>query len=334
MNSLKRQAAKAERFAAVRDELRGRLRVVLASRMALMDADQARLDEEIAALTERINDVGRGDRAAGGQPALAHRAAAMSWTARATRRRTAPTKPPSSWSAPPRASAATPSAWANWKRALPRPAAELEQTRTQLAGIAEERAQQRSFLESAAGEAREFRQKVEARQQEARTAAEEVFSAERQLESRPPPRHAPADAGRQRPQPHRAGRREPGRAGARSGAAATPRSARRATSRRTLGVESGQAHLRFESAADALKRLESEIAALRETLQTRRAEENAQRARANQLRGEQAAVAGRRDSLEALIRNHSYSTDIGAQAAEARRAGPGQLAGGHAGGFS
>src|SRR5208337_1315171 len=55
MNSLKRQAAKAERFAAVRDELRGRLRVVLASRMALMDAEQARLDQEIAALTERIN---------------------------------------------------------------------------------------------------------------------------------------------------------------------------------------------------------------------------------------------------------------------------------------
>ena len=44
MNSLKRQASKAERFAAVRDELRARLRVVLASRMALMDADQARLE--------------------------------------------------------------------------------------------------------------------------------------------------------------------------------------------------------------------------------------------------------------------------------------------------
>ena len=48
MNSLKRQASKAERFAAVRDELRGRLRVVLASRMAMMDADQARLEQEIA----------------------------------------------------------------------------------------------------------------------------------------------------------------------------------------------------------------------------------------------------------------------------------------------
>src|SRR6185437_2638849 len=55
MNSLKRQAAKAERYAAVRDELRGRLRVVLASRMAVMDADQKRLDEEITVLTESIN---------------------------------------------------------------------------------------------------------------------------------------------------------------------------------------------------------------------------------------------------------------------------------------
>ncbi|HEY6849610.1 MAG TPA: AAA family ATPase, partial [Terracidiphilus sp.] len=55
MNSLKRQAAKAERFAAVRDELRERLRVVLASRMAAMDADQARLDLEIASLSEHIN---------------------------------------------------------------------------------------------------------------------------------------------------------------------------------------------------------------------------------------------------------------------------------------
>ncbi len=44
-------------------------------------------------------------------------------------------------------------------------------------------------------------------------------------------------------------------------------------------------------------------------MQTTRAEENAQRAAANKLRSEQAAAAGRRDSLESLIRNHSYSTD-------------------------
>ena len=53
MNSLKRQAAKAERYAAVREELRGKLRVVLASRMAAMDADQARLERRSRRLRSR-----------------------------------------------------------------------------------------------------------------------------------------------------------------------------------------------------------------------------------------------------------------------------------------
>ncbi len=77
----------------------------------------------------------------------------------------------------------------------------------------------------------------------------------------------------------------------------------------SLGVQSGQAKLRFESAAEALNRLESEIAALTRSLQARRAEEDASRARANQLRSAHATAAGRRNSLEALIRDHSYATD-------------------------
>ena len=71
MNSLKRQASKAERFAQVRDELRGRLRVVLASRMTLMDAEQARLEQEIAALTEKIASGAAEIGDDGGQPACA-----------------------------------------------------------------------------------------------------------------------------------------------------------------------------------------------------------------------------------------------------------------------
>ena len=74
MNSLKRQAAKAERFSAVRDELRGRLRVVLASRMAMMDADQARLEAEIAALTGQINVSAVEIEEIGGRAALPDRA--------------------------------------------------------------------------------------------------------------------------------------------------------------------------------------------------------------------------------------------------------------------
>ena len=41
MGSLKRQAAKAERYAAGREEMRARLRIVLASKIAQMDAEQS-----------------------------------------------------------------------------------------------------------------------------------------------------------------------------------------------------------------------------------------------------------------------------------------------------
>ena len=307
MNSLKRQAAKAERFAAVRDELRGRLRVVLASRMAPMDAEQARLEagdcgadraRQYAAaeieqqeasqhsLTERGYELDRE-----GQEAQNRANEAAVELERATARERSNTERVGELEA--RIAAA---------------AAELEQTRTQLTGIAEERAQQQQFLESAAGEAREFRQKVEARQHEARAAAEEVFGAERELESGR--RHAMQLL-------TLAGNARNHTAQAEESLAALEREAERLKAeigqarneQESLGIESGQAHLRFESAAEALKRLEAEIAALREALQARRAEENAQRAHANQLRGEQASAAGRRDSLEALIRNHSYSTD-------------------------
>ena len=307
MNSLKRQASKAERFAAVRDELRGRLRVVLASRMALMDADQARLEQEIAALTGQINgsagEIGametsqhtlteRGyelDRE--GQEAQNRANEAAVELERATARERANTERVSDLEA--RIAAA---------------AAELEATRTQLGGIAEERAQQHSFLETAAGEAKAFRQKVEAHQQEARTAAEEVFASERQLETgRRHAMHLLTLAGNARN--HTIQSEESLAALEREAERLQGEMGQAQNELENLGVESGQSRLRFEAAVDALKRLEAEIAALRESLQTRRAEETAMRARANQLRSEQATVAGRRNSLQALIRDHSYSTD-------------------------
>jgi chromosome segregation protein len=307
MNSLKRQAAKAERFAAVRDELRGRMRVVLSSRMAVMDADQARLEEEIASLSGRVSEaVEVIAQQEASQHSLTEQGYALDREGHEAQERAN--------QAAVELERATARERSNTERVaeletrIAAAGTELEQTRTQLTGIAEERAQHRSFLETAAEEAHDFRQKVEARQQEARAAAEEVFTAERQLESgRRHAMHLLTLAGNARNHTTQAEEslasleREAERLRAEIGQARNEQE--------TLGVESGQAHLRFESAADALKRLESEIAELRETLQTRRAEESAQRTLANQLRGEQASIAGRRDSLEALIRNHSYSTD-------------------------
>jgi chromosome segregation protein len=307
MNSLKRQAAKAERYAAVRDELRGRLRVVLASRMALMDAEQARLEQEIAGLTERINgsaaEIGALEAS---QHAFTERGYELDREGKEAQNRAN--------EAAVELERATAKERSNAERVnelearITAAGAELEQTQTQLGGIAEERAQQHTFLDTAAGEARAFRQQVEARQQEARTAAEEVFTAERELEaSRRHAMHLLTLAGNARN--HTAQGEE--------SLAALEREAERLASeigqahneQENLGVESGQARQRFESAAEALKRLESEIQAFREALLARRAEENTQRALANQLRSELATVAGRQSSLEAVIRNHSYSTD-------------------------
>jgi chromosome segregation protein len=307
MNSLKRQASKAERFAAVRDELRGRLRVVLASRMALMDAELARLEQEIAALTERINgsaaEIGTQEAS---QHTLTERGYELDREGQEAQNRAS--------EAAVELERATARERSNAEHVgeletrIAAAVAELEQTRTQLGSITEEREQHHAFLETAAGEARAFRQKVEARQQEARTAAEEVFIAERQLEtSRRQAMNLLTLAGNARN--HMAQGEE--------SLAALEREAERLESelgqarkeQETLIVQSGQARRSFESAAEALKRLEGEIATLRETLQARRAEENTQRARANELRSEQATVAGRRESLEALIRNHGYSTD-------------------------
>jgi chromosome segregation protein len=307
MNSLKRQAAKAERFAAVRDELRSRLRVVLASRMSLMDADQTRLDSEIAALTEGINlSAAEISTLEASQHLLTERGYELDRNGQQAQNRANESAV--------ELERATARVRSNSERVgelearIAAAASEIEVTRTQLKGIAEERTQQRAFLDSAAGEAKAFRQNVEARQLEARTAAEEVFTAERQLEASR--RHAmhlltlAANARNHTAQGEEslaALEREADRLEAEIGQARNELE--------NLGVQSGQARMRFESAAESLTRLEAEISALRVQLQARRGEESQQRTQANQLRSEQATVAGRQNSLEALIRNHSYSTD-------------------------
>jgi len=307
MNSLKRQAAKAERFAAVREELRNRLRVVLASRMAAMDADETRLEQEIAALTDRINvSATEINTLETRQHALTERGYSLDHEGQEAQNRAS--------EAAVELERAIARERSNTERVteletrVAASAAELDQTRIQLAGIEEERAQQRSFLETAAGEAHAFHEKVEARQQEARGAAEEVFSAERELEAlRRRTMHLLTLSANTRNYI----------AQGEESLAALEREAERLETEMSqariegenLGAQMGDSRLRFEAADATVKRLEQEIAALRESLQTRRSDENAQRSLANQLRSENAAVVGRRDSLNALIRNHGYATD-------------------------
>lgn len=307
MNSLKRQAAKAERFATVRDELRGKLRIVLSSRMAQMDAHKATLDEQIKAQTAQIDGAAatiaesetsqhtlteRGyelDREAQEAQSTANQSALE--LERAIARERSNTE-----------------RIAELETRIETAATEFEQTKVQLAGLAEERTQQQSFMASAAGEVAEFRQQVEARQREAREATEEVFALERQLEA--DRRHAMqllTQAGNARNLTTQG----------EEALAALEREADRldgereqsASEQENLNAQLAQNRERAAAAAAALQELQAQLASLREQQQARRAEESAQRTHTNQLRSEQAKLAGRRDSLESLIRNHSYSSD-------------------------
>jgi chromosome segregation protein len=307
MNSLKRQASKAERFAQVRDDLRGRLRVVLASRMALMDAEQARLEQEIATLGEQIAaGAAEIQTAETSQHALTERGYELDHQGQdAQSRANSAAVELERAAARQRSNAERVS---DLEARLAAAAGELEQTKTQLVTIAEERQQQKAFLETAAGEAKAFHEKVEARQHEARAAANEVFNAERKLEAdRRHAMHLLTLAGNARNST----------AQAEESLAALEREAERLNAemsqarneQENLGVQSGQARLRFESATETLKQLEEEIVQLRAQLQARRSEEGSLRTRANQLRSDKATATGRKDSLESLIRDHSYSTE-------------------------
>ena len=307
MGVLKRQAAKAERYGLLRDELRARLRVVLASRLVAMDATSSALDAEIATLTAAVEkqaaeiETLAGDVASGQQRGYAldaeakeHSRVAGESAVEMERARTR--------------QAANSERIAELEARTAGGVAELSQAREQIAGLRTEREQQQAFLQTAASEAGTFRAQAAQRQNEARDAYTAVGHAEGRVEA------ARREATQLLQQLGQV-RRE--HAQAEESLLAVDRDANRLTgeldaARRdldALGAERGQVSLRFESAAETLKRLEAELAAMRAEVTTKRTEEQDARRRADSLRSERATLTGRRNSLEALLREHSYSTD-------------------------
>jgi len=307
MGSLKRQAAKAERYAALRDEMRARLRIVLASKIAQMDTEQSAVAEEIAALTTRIDEHSANiEQLDSEHAAQMSRGYELDTAAKEAQAR-------ASQSAVELERAAS-RQQANQERIAELEAraaaggAELEQARQHLASLAAERDSHRSFLETAAAEAAGFRQEAQARHQQAREAVSAVSAAEQRAEaSRRQAMQLLAQMGGIRNQT----------AQAEESLAALERDADRLSTEmnaarhdlEALGAERGQASLSFESVTERLKNLEAEIASLRSQINVKRGEETEAKRRGDQLRGEHATLTGRRNSLDALIREHSYSTD-------------------------
>jgi chromosome segregation protein len=307
MGSLKRQAAKAERYGALRDEMRARLKVVLASKIAQMDAEQTALADEIAVLSSQIDEHS--------QQVDSLQAEVSEGTSRGYQldasAKDASTKANQAAVELERASSrqsANHERIAELQARMAAITAELTQARLQLENLTAERESHRSFLENAAAEAANFREQTQLRQQQAREAAQAVGLAEQKLETgRRDAVQVLQQAGVARNQ----------MAQAEESLSSLEREAERLASEMSsarhdleaLGAERGQASMQFESATETLQRLESEISALRAEIASKREEEADAKRSGDQLRAEVATLTGRRNSLDALIREHSYSTD-------------------------
>jgi len=307
MGSLKRQAAKAQRYGLLRDELRGKLRVVLASRIAQMDAEQAAVGAQIGVLTAQIEEQAAAVEAMDAE----HTGGVRLGYEYDQQIREAGARANQSAVELERAAArmaANTDRVAELTVRIAAGATELEQAREQMLGLAGELESQRSFLESATAEAETSRELAQAQQQRAQEAVRAVAVSEQAMEEN-------RRAGLQLL--HRASESRHEQAQAEAALAGLEREAERLTTesdagRRELaelGIQRGQVALTFGDVTERLKGLEQEIGELRLRIDAAKAEEAEAKRRGDGLRAERAELAGRKGSLEGLIREHSYSTE-------------------------
>jgi chromosome segregation protein len=307
MGSLKRQAAKAERYGLLRDELRWRLRVVLASRMQQLDTEQAAVAAQIGLLTAQIEQQAAAveamdaEHTAGVQRGyefdqqIREAGAKANHCAVELERVTA-------------RMAANTDRVAELTARIAGGGDELEQAREQLRGLAGELEAQRSFLENATAEAAGSREAAQGQQQRAQEAVRAVAAAEQQAEqSRRGAMQLMQRAAASRNEQAQAEAALEGLESESERLVAESDGARRELGE--LGVQRGQLAMTFGDVTERLKGLGAEIAELRVKIEGARAGEAAAKRRGDSLRGERAALQGRRSSLDGLIREHSYSTD-------------------------
>jgi chromosome segregation protein len=307
MNSLKRQASKAERYARLRDEMRAKLQVVLASKFAQLEEQSAELDGKIAAARE---EMGRQTDAVAGLEREAaertHRGYAIESEIRANGERLSDIKLESDRQQAQRRHNEERSSELSVRTATAD--AELAQARLRLAKLEEELSSHRQSLLSSTAELVSARQEVEASQKQAELAGVSFAELEeRQEQSRLAILESVASLSSLRNQRMQieermaAGDREAQRLEAEMAAARAQFA--------SCGNERGQIALEFESVSQLVTALEEEIARTRELLETRRGQESDRKARLDKLRAEYAAALGKKSSREAVIAEHGYSTE-------------------------
>jgi chromosome segregation protein len=307
MNSLKRQASKAERYAKLREEMRAKLRLVLASKFAQLDEESAALDSQINAISQEMRHQTENVQQLESEHAdRTQRGYAIEIEVRENREQLSQLKIESD-----RAQAQRRHNEERCAELVLRVAAsetELAQAQQRLATLEAECDANRQILASAADDLAAAQSELAHSQQEAAAAAAALSQIERQQEqSRGQILEAVASVSNLRNQITQVEERMAG----------VDREAQRlhgemaaATSQvEAFGGQRGQLGLEFETVSQRVAGLTGELFHTRQALDSKRREESEAKTHLDSLRAEYATAIGKRGSLEAVIAEHGYSTE-------------------------
>ena len=307
MNSLKRQASKAERYARLRDEMRAKLRVVLASKFAVIEQESAELDAQLNGLAEEMQHRTEEVQQFESEHAeRTQRGYAIDAELRENRERISQIAMEID-----RAQARRRHNEERCAELLVRSAsaeAELAQAKHRLTALEAERESNRQILESAAADLAAAQNDLILCQQDAAAATASLAEIERQQEeSRVAMFDTVSQASRLRNQLAQAEER----------LAASDREARRLETEiananvqvEAFGGQRGQLALEFESVTQRVSGIAEEISQLRRLIESKKLEETRAKTNLDVLRAEFATALGKKGSLEAVIAEHGYSTE-------------------------
>jgi chromosome segregation protein len=307
MNSLKRQASKAERYAKLRDEMRAKLRVVLASKFTQMDIETVSLDTQLAQLGDEIrqqtenvqqSDVEHSERTQRGYAIEAEtrqNRERLSQIAIDVDRAKARIKTNEDRSAELTARMATADT-------------ELAQAQQRVAALEEEQNGHKQVLQSASADLAAAQQEYELSQQETARAAINLALLESEQDShRTAILEAVGGASNLRNQLTQSEERLAGIGREEHRLRAEIDTA--SSQSQTFGGQRGQIALEFESVSQRVEGLATEITSLRATLETKHSAESETKKHLDSIRSEYATALGKKGSLEAVIAEHGYSTE-------------------------
>ena len=307
MNSLKRQAAKAERYAKLRDEMREQLRIVLASRFTELEAQAKQLEAELTHLTGELHDRTEAVQAMDSEHAeRTQHGYAIDNESKQTRERLSQVHLEME-----RATARRRNNEERCAELTARAAAaeaESSSASAQLQRLQDELDTNQQVLESAAADVASAQQERNQRQSESQQAAQRLMEVEQSQEQQ---RRQMLDA-----------------MNAASGVrnritqteeriAALQREAERLQQElnsanqqvESFGGQRGQISLEFESATELSRSIAARLAEARAQIAEKRTAEIEAKKQLDTMRSESAKLQGKRASLEAVIKEHGFSTE-------------------------